>query len=264
MNTNTPSKSDLYQAMPANNAFTINTISQLVPLADGDEQNADGTKKSIDERVFSDFTIDGSAKDFKQIKLEEVKLAAYEQKQKEKDDDFEGMLREQAVADMKKMFSLHGYEFSAEAMQEVAGDALSDFERISRERGWDTEEAGTVHGALFILKDPNSTDTEIDQALKDINKVDPDYAKDFAKDAETKTIKNESEISLTQSETQLEADELDGMLSDSENDSFTSLTKTPSSGTTECFNCEAAGNSSSTNNIENNLTQVEQLPPAPF
>lgn len=160
MNTNTPSKSDLYQAMPANNAFTMNTISQLAPLADGEEQNFDGTKKSIDERVFSDFSIDGSAKDFKQIKLEEVKLAAYEEKQKEKDDDFEGMLREQAIADMKEMIQMGGFEISKEELSEINNKFKNDVEGKSEAELQATAAKQGVSVEWLILRADMADDVE--------------------------------------------------------------------------------------------------------
>lgn len=96
------------------------SVSYLSPASDVSELDSIGKEKSIDERVFSDFTIDGSAKDFKQIKLEEVKIAAYEEKQKQKDDDFEDMLREQTIATMKKIGELYkfgDYEFELEDAQ---------------------------------------------------------------------------------------------------------------------------------------------------
>jgi hypothetical protein len=145
----------------------------LSPASDVSELDSNGKEKSIDERVFSDFTIDGSAKDFKQIKLEEVKIAAYEEKQKQKDEDFEDMLREQTIATMKKMGELYkfgDYEFE-----------LEDAQKNLEENGVDTytQNMNKSDAAEFMLIAQHIIDgTVTDAEMQRAGELSEDFVKD--------------------------------------------------------------------------------------
>jgi hypothetical protein len=221
MNTNTPSRHAMYQAMPANSSFAMTTTSQLAPLEDLDDQNVDGTKKSIDERVFSDFSIDGSAKDFKQIKLEEVKLAAYEEEKKQKDDDFEGMLREQAVAEMEMMRFSNGLEISLEDYQEITDELIEDIEndpdayaaenglsvveatmmlemlKESRKNGFDEEEMRKKYGDKIVDTHIGDVEEKIEQNVKfDVARVEQAELNESAIDANNDLSQEEMNVEV--------------------------------------------------------------------
>lgn len=207
-------------------------MSSLPTNVGSDDLDSDGHLKTVDERAFRDFGIDGSEKEFRQIKID-ASGNAYIDSQNKTEKDVQDFARDQAMNEMReaqekrieKMYSMYGYEFSVEAMQETAKDALSDFERLVREKGWSPEEADAMHNALLVLADPNSTREEQIQALKDIEAVDPDFAKDFAKDASRKDISYANTVDPNITATEIEQSTADDFLADSKNDFYFSLDK---------------------------------------
>ena len=218
---------------------------------DLEDLDTNGHKKSVDSEAFTNHMRDGTDKDNRQdaIELKNQKISIAKEEQDKQDniqnsaDAANDTLNEVREKNMQKIFSMHGYEFSAEAMQEAAGDALSDFERLAREKGWDAEQSETIHDALLVLNDPNSTREEQMQALKDINKADPDYGREFAKGAKKITINsNENEIDPHQTATVAETERQAEIVSQIENrndeGAFDRLKETPVSGTTKIFTDE--------------------------
>lgn len=181
------------------------SIAYRSPASDVSELNSNGTEKSIDERVFSDFTIDGTAKDFKQIQLDENKLAAYEQKEKEKNDDIEGMVREQAMAEMKKMLSIGGYEFSEAALDDVVDGILDDPDAFADKHDLSPEEMDQVMILATLLENAPDSDAK-KQILKDWQKDQPDIVRAVVKEASEETLKRE--LSNIEANAQKNADAL--------------------------------------------------------
>ena len=246
---NIPTRNDMFQAMPMNNG-----IMAQPPIA---EERAE---LSVDQDFFHKIHNieigEKSNKDLLVREKEEAILVEKEEKEKQE------ALRDgatTATAELKEMMSFNGYEFSVEAMQEASREALSDFERLKREKGWSEKQAETINESLLVLADPKSTDTQRDQAMNDIKRVDPKYANEHAQDAETKELVKGNKIEKIETEIKaLEADDV--MTQMAKEDSYDNLTQAPLSGTTESFNAEV---NIASNDIEPQI-KVSALAPAPF
>ena len=250
---NIPTRNDMLQAMPMNNGFMAEAPAIIL---DEDGNNVNENHNNVTR----DFSVLGAGVNTANIQVKlNAKHEQAELKKKKKQD--QENIRDSATfatAEMKEMMSFNGHEFSVEAMQETAGEALSDFERLAREKGWDVEQADTIYDALLVLADPDSTDAQRDQAMKSIDKADPEYANDLAKEAQSKDINNDNKIEKTETLTQ--SNDLDGMLSDNQ-DSYDNFTRAPTTGTTASFNAGATAGMSS--GIEPQV-KVAELAPAPF
>ena len=251
---NIPTINDMFQAMPMNNG-----VMAQPPIA---EERAE---LSVDQDFFHKIhNIEIGEKSNKDLLVREKEEAIIvEKEEKEKQE----ALRDgatAATAELKEMMSFNGYEFSVEAMQETAGEALSDFERLMREKGWSEEQSETIHEALVVLHDPNSTREERVQAFNKMNKSDPDYGTEFARDAQEKDGELENKVDPTQtasiSETQRQAEISSSINNGNEDSTFDNFTKAQTTGTTASFNAEV---NVASNDIEPQV-KVAELAPAPF
>ena len=239
---NIPTRNDMFQAMPMNNGIMAQpSISE------------ERVELSVDQDFFHKIhNIEIGEKSNKDLLVREKEEAIIvEKEEKEKQE----ALRDgatTATAELKEMMSFNGYEFSVEAMQETAGEALSDFECLAREKGWDVEQADTIYDALLVLQNPNSTDAQRDEALKDMDNADPDYGREFAKDAERKDIELENKVEKTSTASEDKLSQRDGL--------YDNLTKVQTTGTTSSFNAEV---NVASNDIEPQV-KVAELAPAPF
>lgn len=128
--------------------------------------DSNGHQKSVDERAFSDFGIDGSEKDWKQDARSHANNSYNAPNEEQEKKETADMVRDQAMDEMrekeerrlKERMSFNGFEFSIEALQAVAEEELSDFEKTARERGWNEEQSNTIEAELIILANPKSSD----------------------------------------------------------------------------------------------------------
>ena len=104
----------------------------------------------------------------------------------------------------------------------------------------------------MVLQNPNSTDAQRDEALKDMDNADPNYGREFAKDAERKDGELGNKVEKT---SMANADKLS-----QRDDLYDNLTKAQTTGTTASFNAEV---NVASNDIEPQV-KIAELAPAPF
>ncbi len=211
----TLSGEQIFQASLAMKSSTSEMLSSVTQRLDDISLDKDGN--NIGDNYYNvsrDYSVLGAG--INSANIQAKIIAKNEQAELEKQNkENQAQLRDgatSATAAFKEMMSFNGYEFSVEAMQETAGEALSDFERLMREKGWSAEQSETIHEALVVLHDPNRSDAQREQAMNNIDHIDSQFANELAQDAEEKDINNENKISDIENKTQ--SNELDTMLSD--------------------------------------------------
>lgn len=146
---------------------------------------------------FSNFDAVGNSEiENLQATQESAREIYYGDPEEEKNKETADMVRDQAMDEMrekeerrlKERMSFNGFEFSIEALQAVAEEELSDFEKTARERGWNEEQSNTIEAELIILANPKSSTEQKEEAMRAIERTDPNYANELAEKMRKKDI----------------------------------------------------------------------------
>lgn len=174
----------------ATHAHSYNSSSgaDQLPLSErAIEINSAGFKKSIDERTFSDFNIDGSEKDWRQDAVEASGGASYHGDEKKKDDienlrdaaELASETLDQARQEM--IFKIGDYEFSKEALDETINKYSNDVDAWAEKNGISKEEAQA--DVTFMIALQNATPEQQKEMLQERAQTHPESAKRIMQDA---------------------------------------------------------------------------------
>ena len=261
----------------ANNMSVANMLSGMSqkfqarpaqPVKDAVEQDDFENNKSIDERAFSDFGIDGSEKDYKQDGRVKANNAYWMQdKEQDKVDDVElaaneaqEFMEEKRRERLQEMYSTNfmGYDLDEEEIQEASKKGLKTLGSDAKERGWDEEKTENMRAILMVLSSSDATNEERDQALKDMKNIDPNYAEEWAKEADHAESIREAKTSLVAQELREENRRNDIVARINSNND---IIDRPDSQITSIFKKEAEGVGTKKNSISVNKNSPEEYAP---
>ena len=201
---NGPTQNEMIQAMTGLNTSGL-SFSQLddIPAGNDDDYDANGYKKSIDERTFSDFTIDGSPKEFKQEQLARAGNAYNGDPEQRKKEDTADIIRDQAMEEMREdrerqlgeMREFNGYQFTDADLDDALDDIIEDKEGFATKHDLSEEEADVALQHAIIMK--SMSPEERDEYLKDLGETHPKIAEAIAEQAQDKKIEREVEHKST-------------------------------------------------------------------
>ena len=178
----------------------------VTPVDDALDFDANGTKLTTSQDYFHKiYDIQMGEKGNLDVRDREQNDSIIAQEKEEKDKDFNDMLVDQAVAEMKKMLSIGGYEFSEAALDDVVDGILEDPDVFADKHDLSAEEMDQVMILATLLQDAPDSDAK-EQILKDWQKDQPDIVRAVVKEASEKTLKRE--LSNIEANAQKNADAL--------------------------------------------------------
>lgn len=236
----------------ANNMSVANMLSGMSqkfqarpaqPVKDTAEQDDFENGKSIDERAFSDFGIDGSEKDYKQDgrvkannaywtqdkeqdKVDDVELAANEAQ------EFMEEKRRERLTKLQAQQQFGNFDFTHGDFDEALDEVIDNNKVWADKNGLSQEEAESAmdHAVKMKLMAPDKREAYYEE----IRQTNPQVAEAIKKNAEIKHQSNEVKAEIT-NQSKVEIKEVEEILS------IDDITAKPSSQITSIFTQEVAG-----------------------
>jgi hypothetical protein len=163
----------------------------VTPVDDALDFDANGTKLTASQDYFHKiYDIQMGEKGNLDVRDREQNDIIIAQEKEEKDKDFNDMLVDQAVAEMKKMLSIGGYEFSEAALDDVVDGILEDPDAFAKKHNLSAEEMDQVMILATLLENAPDSDAK-EKILKDWQKDNPDVVRAVVSDANESTLKKE-------------------------------------------------------------------------